>query len=184
MKHQIKRRLYISPVQTIVLGFFLLIVVGTILLMMPFSAQAGQKTQWIDAFFVATSAVCVTGLSPLNTAEHWSPIGQVIIMILIELGGLGFLTVATIFFSLLRKKASLSVRMLYQEALNVSEVSGVFRLMKYIMKFAAIIQLLGAFLLSFQFVPTFGWKKGMFFSLFHAVSAFCNAGFDLLGDSM
>ena len=102
MKHQIKKRLYISPVQTIVLGFFLLIVVGTILLMMPFSAQAGQKTQWIDAFFVATSAVCVTGLSPLNTAEHWSPIGQVIIMILIELGGLGFLTVATIFFSLLR----------------------------------------------------------------------------------
>ncbi|HGS8726173.1 TPA: TrkH family potassium uptake protein [Enterococcus faecalis] len=184
MKHQIKRRLYISPVQTIVLGFFLLIVVGTILLMMPFSAQVGQKTQWIDAFFVATSAVCVTGLSPLNTAEHWSPIGQVIIMILIELGGLGFLTVATIFFSLLRKKASLSVRMLYQEALNVSEVSGVFRLMKYIMKFAAIIQLLGAFLLSFQFVPTFGWKKGLFFSLFHAVSAFCNAGFDLLGDSM
>ena len=173
MKHQIKKRLYISPVQTIVLGFFLLIVVGTILLMMPFSAQAGQKTQWIDAFFVATSAVCVTGLSPLNTAEHW-----------IELGGLGFLTVATIFFSLLRKKASLSVRMLYQEALNVSEVSGVFRLMKYIMKFAAIIQLLGAFLLSFQFVPTFGWKKGLFFSLFHAVSAFCNAGFDLLGDSM
>ena len=85
MKHQIKRRLYISPVQTIVLGFFLLIVVGTILLMMPFSAQAGQKTQWIDAFFVATSAVCVTGLSPLNTAEHWSPIGQVIIMISFEL---------------------------------------------------------------------------------------------------
>ncbi len=97
MKHQIKRRLYISPVQTIVLGFFLLIVVGTILLMMPFSAQAGQKRNGLMFFFVATSAVCVTGLSPLNTAEHWSPIGQVIIMILIELGGLGFLTVATIF---------------------------------------------------------------------------------------
>lgn len=161
MKHQIKRRLYISPVQTIVLGFFLLIVVGTILLMMPFSAQAGQKTQWIDAFRGNFRRLCYRAFA-FEYGGTLESIGQVIIMILIELGGLGFLTVATIFFSLLRKKASLSVRMLYQEALNVSEVSGVFRLMKYIMKFAAIIQLLGAFLLSFQFVPTFGWKKGMF----------------------
>lgn len=184
MRQQVKRKLYISPVQTIVLGFLSLIIVGTVLLSLPFSASNGQPTAVIDALFVATSAVCVTGLSPVNTVEHWSVIGQTIIMILIELGGLGFLTVATILFTVLRKKASLSMRMLYQEALNVSEVSGVFRLMKYIMKFAAIIQLLGAFLLSFQFVPTFGWGKGLFYSLFHAVSAFCNAGFDLLGDSL
>jgi trk system potassium uptake protein TrkH len=184
MARIIKSRRAFSPVQSIVLGFLALIVLGTVLLMLPFATASGQSTKLIDALFVATSAVCVTGLSPVDTVQHWSVAGQTIILLLIELGGLGFLTVATILFTLFKKKASLSMRMLYREALNVTEVSGVFRLMLYIIKFAACIQLLGALLLAFQFVPEFGWKKGLFYSLFHAVSAFCNAGFDLLGNSL
>lgn len=174
----------ISAVQFLALGFFLLIMIGGSLLTLPFFTNSGEGTPFIDAVFVATSAVCVTGLTTVNTAEHWNTGGQVILMILIELGGLGFMSMPIMLFSVFHKKITLRTRMILREALNLEEMSGSFRLMLYILKLSAMIQLIGFVLLSIQFVPEFGWKKGLFYGLFHSVSSFCNAGFDLLGDSL
>ncbi|MGC6767577.1 TrkH family potassium uptake protein [Enterococcus sp. LJL51] len=179
-----KSKKHFSVVQVLALGFFLIIFTGGILLSLPIFSRSGEATPFIDALFTATSAVCVTGLTTVNTALHWNPAGQVLIMLLIELGGLGFMTLPVIFYFVLRKKVSLSTRMLLREALNLDDMSGAFRLMIYILKLALFIQLLGAVLLSFQFIPEFGWGKGTFYSIFHSISSFCNAGFDLLGDSL
>lgn len=175
---------HLSAVQVIALGFFTLIFVGGSLLTLPIFSRSGEATNFIDALFTATSAVCVTGLTTLNTALHWNPAGQVLIMILIELGGLGFMTMPVMLYFILRKKITLSTRILLREALNLDDMSGAFRLMIYILKLTACIQITGAILLSFQFVPEFGWRKGIFFGIFHSISAFCNAGFDLMGDSL
>ena len=179
---QIKKRL--PAVQLLALGFFLLILVGGGLLTLPFFSNSGHGTNFIDALFTATSAVCVTGLTTLNTAEHWNSAGQFLIMLLIEIGGLGFMMVPILCFALIKKKVSLSTRIILKEALNLEEVSGVMKLMLYILKLAFVIQLIGTVALSFVFVPEFGWLKGIWYSLFHAISSFCNAGFDLLGDSL
>ncbi|MGN8981914.1 TrkH family potassium uptake protein [Enterococcus villorum] len=182
VKKRVRKR--ISPVQLIAAGFFVLILTGGALLTLPFFSQSGESTRVIDALFTATSAVCVTGLTTLNTAEHWNSAGQFLIMSLIEIGGLGFMMVPIIFFAIAKKKISFSMRIVLKEALNLEEMSGVLNLMFYILKFAVVIQLIGALALSVVFVPEFGWGKGIWFSLFHAVSSFCNAGFDLLGDSL
>nr|WP_196228143.1 TrkH family potassium uptake protein [Enterococcus mundtii] len=182
MKQRITKQL--SPVQLIAVGFFLLILVGGSLLTLPFFSKSGEPTNYIDALFTATSAVCVTGLTTLNTAAHWNEAGQFLIMVLIEIGGLGFMMIPIIFFAVAKKKVSFSMRILLKEALNLEIMSGVMSLMLYILKFAMVIQGLGALALSFTFVPTYGWTKGIWYSIFHAVSSFCNAGFDLLGDSL
>lgn len=175
---------HFSAVQVLASGFLLLIFTGGTLLTLPIFSRSGEATNFIDALFTATSAVCVTGLTTVNTALHWNPAGQLLIMVLIELGGLGFMTMPVMLYFVLRKKITLSTRMLLREALNLDGISGAFRLMIYILKLTAFIQLTGAILLSFQFVPEFGWRKGIFFSVFHSISSFCNAGFDLLGDSL
>ncbi|MBF8808407.1 MAG: TrkH family potassium uptake protein [Enterococcus lacertideformus] len=182
MKKNIRKRL--SPVQLIAAGFFVLILVGGGLLTLPFFSNSGESTDFVDALFTATSAICVTGLTTLNTAEHWNSAGQFLIMLLIEIGGLGFMMVPIIFFAIAKKKISFSMRIILKEALNLEKMSGVMNLMFYILKFAVVIQLLGALALSVVFVPKFGWGKGLWFSIFHSVSSFCNAGFDLLGDSL
>lgn len=174
----------ITPVQLLALGFLSLILLGGILLSLPFFSRSGEATSFIDALFTATSATCVTGLTTLNTAEHWNQYGQLIIMILIEIGGLGFMIMPIVFFSIVKKKMNLSTRIVLREALNIEEMSGVFRLMLYILKLSFVIQLIGAVALAFSFVPRFGWGKGLWFSVFHAISSFCNAGFDLLGNSL
>lgn len=179
---KLKKRL--SAVQVLALGFLVLIFVGGALLSLPIFSRSGNATPFIDALFTAVSAVCVTGLTTLNTALHWNAYGQLLIMVLIEIGGLGFMTMPVLLYFILRKKITLSTRMLLREALNLEDMSGAFRLMMYVVKLAATIQLVGAVLLSIEFVPEFGWKKGIFFGLFHSVSSFCNAGFDLLGDSL
>lgn len=179
---KLKKRL--SAVQVLALGFIVLIFVGGILLTFPIFSRSGNATPFIDALFTAVSAVCVTGLTTLNTALHWNAYGQLIIMVLIEIGGLGFMTMPVLLYFVLQKKITLSTRMLLREALNLDDMSGAFRLMIYVVKFAAVIQLVGAALLSIEFVPEFGWKKGLFYGLFHSISSFCNAGFDLLGDSL
>nr|WP_207694270.1 TrkH family potassium uptake protein [Enterococcus sp. DIV0212c]MBO1352550.1 Trk family potassium uptake protein [Enterococcus sp. DIV0212c] len=179
---KLKKRL--SAVQILAFGFILLIFSGGSLLTLPIFSRSGTTTPFIDALFTAVSAVCVTGLTTLNTALHWNAYGQLVIMILIEIGGLGFMTMPVLLYFILRKKITLSTRILLREALNLDDMSGAFRLMMYVVKLAAIIQLAGAILLSFEFVPEFGWKKGLFFGLFHSISSFCNAGFDLLGDSL
>ncbi|WP_430603814.1 trk system potassium uptake protein [Enterococcus sp. DIV0724b] len=178
----VKKRL--SAVQVLALGFIVLIFIGGALLSLPLFSRSGNATPFIDALFTSVSAVCVTGLTTVNTALHWNAYGQLIIMILIEIGGLGFMTMPVLLYFILRKKITLSTRILLREALNLDDMSGAFRLMIYVVKLAAIIQIVGAILLSIQFVPEFGWRKGLFFGLFHSISSFCNAGFDLLGDSL
>ena len=182
MKKRVRKRL--SPVQLIAAGFFILILFGGSLLTLPFFSRSGESTHFIDALFTATSAVCVTGLTTLNTAEHLNSAGQFLIMTLIEIGGLGFMMIPILFFAIAKKKISFSMRIVLKEALNLEEMSGVIKLMIYILKFAVVIQVIGAVALSVVFIPEFGWAKGIWFSIFHAVSSFCNAGFDLLGDSL
>ncbi|WP_071130659.1 TrkH family potassium uptake protein [Enterococcus timonensis] len=173
-----------STVQILALGFLSLILVGSILLTFPFASADGTWTPYIDAVFTATSAVCVTGLTTVNTLAHWSTAGHVVIMVLIESGGLGFMAFPVLVYFVLGKKIQFSTRMLLKDALNLDDVSGAVGLMKYILRLAVIIQGVGAVLLSFQFIPDFGWGKGIFYSIFHSISAFCNAGFDLLGESL
>jgi trk system potassium uptake protein TrkH len=174
----------LSSVQVLALGFGLLIFSGGALLTLPVFSREQTFTPFIDALFTATSAVCVTGLTTVNTALHWNEYGQLLIMLLIEIGGLGFMTMPVMLYFILRKKITLRTRIVLREALNLEEMSGTFRLMMYVVKLAGVIQFIGALLLSFAFVPEFGWKKGIFYSIFHSISSFCNAGFDLLGDSL
>ncbi|EPI01013.1 potassium uptake protein, TrkH family [Enterococcus faecalis 13-SD-W-01] len=174
----------LSPVQLLALGFFVLILLGGSLLTLPIFSRTSEPTPFIDALFTATSAICVTGLTTVSTVEHWNELGQFIIMLMIEIGGLGFMMLPIMFFALLRKKVNLSTRIVLRETLNLEEMSGVMKLMLYILKFAFVVQFIGAAALAFVFVPELGWGKGLWYSLFHAISSFCNAGFDLLGDSL
>ena len=127
-----KRNKKISPVQLIAAGFFVLILIGGGLLSLPMFSQNGEQTNFLDALFTATSAICVTGLTTLNTAEHWNSAGQFLIMMLIEIGGLGFMMIPILFFALAKKKVSFSMRIVLKEALNLEEISGVMSLMLYI----------------------------------------------------
>lgn len=174
----------LGPVKFLSLGFLGIILFGGFLLSLPISSQSGKFTNFLDAVFTATSATCVTGLTTLNTAEHWSIFGQIVIMILIELGGLGFMMLPIIFFTLAKKKVNLSTRIVLKEALNLEEMSGVMKLTLYVLKLSIAIQGVGMLLLSLDLVPRYGVIKGLWYALFHAISSFCNAGFDLFGDSL
>lgn len=171
----------LNAFQKLALGFVVLIIIGGILLSLPIASNSGQSTNMIDSLFTATSAVCVTGLVTLDTGTYWSYFGKTVIMILIELGGLGFMAFATLFAMILGKKITLKDRLLMQEAMNAFSIQGLVKMMKYILYFTMTVQGLGAVLLSTQFIPMFGPGKGIYYSIFHSVSAFCNAGFDLFG---
>lgn len=183
MKKKFNRNNLAAP-QIITIGFATVIILGALLLMLPISSQTGEITSFIDAIFTATSATCVTGLTTLNTAEHWSLFGQVVILIMIELGGLGFMSIPIFFYIVSKRKVNLSTRMLLREAMNFDRTSGEVNLMWYVIKTAFVIQFLGFILLAVRFVPQFGMGEGLWYSLFHSVSSFCNAGFDLFGDSL
>lgn len=174
----------LGPVKFLSLGFAIIILTGGFLLSLPISSQSGQFTNFLDAVFTATSATCVTGLTTLNTAQHWSIFGQIIIMLLIELGGLGFMMLPIIFYTLAKKKVNLSTRIVLKEALNLDDMSGVMKLTLYVLKFSIAIQTTGMVLLAIDLVPRYGVIKGLWYALFHAISSFCNAGFDLFGDSL
>ncbi len=174
----------LSITQNILLGFASVILIGTLLLMLPMSHQPGVETKWIDALFTATSAVCVTGQVTLNTLEHWSYFGRTVIILLIEIGGLGFMSVIVILFTFFKKESSVKQDLVLLESLNIDSLSEGKDLMYYIIRFALTAQGIGAILLSFDFIPRLGWLKGIYYSLFHSISAFCNAGFDLFGDSL
>ncbi|MGX6961519.1 TrkH family potassium uptake protein [Vagococcus xieshaowenii] len=166
------------------LGFVGVILVGANLLTLPFFSRSNQATPFIDALFTATSATCVTGLTTLNTVQHWNSYGQAVILVLIEIGGLNFMMLPIVFFTFLKKRIQLSTRIVIKEAFNLDQVSGVMSLALYVLKLALIIQTLGTLLLAVDFIPRFGFAKGSWYALFHAVSSFCNAGFDLFGDSL
>ncbi|MFV0561056.1 MAG: TrkH family potassium uptake protein [Enterococcus sp.] len=185
MKKKKMKQKKLTTAQGIAIGFLGFILIGALLLTLPIMSKSGTATNFLDALFTATSAVCVTGLTTLNTAEHWSVEGQTVILTLIEIGGLGFMMMPVLFFAVAkRRKVSLSTRMLVKEALNMEHMSGVVALMMYILKLSFVIQFAGAVALSAVFVPKLGWAKGIWYSIFHSVSSFCNAGFDLLGDSL
>ena len=177
-------RLSESPPLILTLGFFILISIGALILSTPFVTRSGNPTNPIDAIFIAASASCVTGLSPVNTAEHWNTLGQVVIIILIQIGGLGIMTLASIIPLILRKKIGIKTRLILKEQLNIESMEGVIRLFKYVLGFTLVVESLGALFLAIRFVPTYGLGKGIWFSVFHSISAFCNAGFDILGDSI
>ncbi len=176
-----ERRRPFSQVQFIAIGFAIVILTGTLLLMLPIATAEGESTSLLDALFTATSATCVTGLVVHDTFLHWTWFGRTVIMLLIQIGGLGFISIGVFFATLLRRKISLRQRGLMQESINALHISGMVRLTRFIIKWTLIIEGIGAFLLAFRFVPEYGWGVGLFYAIFHAVSAFCNAGFDLMG---
>lgn len=170
-----------SHIQIIALGYFIIIACGTLLLSLPFATRTGNSAGVLTALFTATSAACVTGLSLVDTFSFWAPFGQIVILCLIQIGGLGFMTIATFFRRILFKKAGLRERAIMAESINTTRMSGFSSLIRKIVIGTAVFELSGAALLSICFVPRFGSLKGIYFSIFHAVSAFCNAGFDLMG---
>lgn len=171
----------LNPAQILVLGFAFIILVGAILLSTPFVTQTGESTGFLKALFTSTSAVCVTGLVVVDTGTHWNMAGQIIILILIQIGGLGIMTMATSVALIIGRKISLRSRLIMQEALNQFTIQGVVRLTKYIILTTFLIEGIGAFFLAMNFIPEYGLGKGIFFGIFHSISAFCNAGFDIIG---
>ena len=172
----------LSPAKVIAGGFLAIILLGALLLMLPISSAGRESTSFLNALFTSTSAVCVTGLIVVDTGVYWSGFGQLVIILLIQVGGLGFMTLATLLAILTGKRIGLKDRILAQEALGKFEVQGVVSFIIKIIKTSVLIEGLGVLLLLFCFVPRFGWGKGLWYSIFHSISAFCNAGFDVLGD--
>lgn len=172
----------LKPTQVLVLGFLLVILVGALLLNLPISSRNGNSIGYIDALFTATSAVCVTGLAVVNTLDTWTLFGKIVILLLIQVGGLGLMTISTTMFIILGKKIRLKERLIIQEALNQYTLSGMVRLTKNVFIGTMLIEGIGAILLSFRFIPQYGLLHGIFKSVFHSVSSFCNAGFDIIGN--
>lgn len=180
----LKNKSKFTPVQILAIGFAILIFTGAILLYLPIASNSGETTPFIDCIFTSTSSVCVTGLVTLNTSTHWSYFGKTVIIILIEIGGLGFMAFATMISLILGKRITLKERLVMQEAMNSFSLQGIVRLARYVLFFTFFVQSMGALLLSTQFIPEYGLAKGIYFSIFHSISAFCNAGFDLTGQSL
>ena len=175
----------LSIAQSIMSTYILLILIGGILLTLPFAAENGQVTSFIDALFTATSATAVTGHVTLNTASHWSYFGKTVILLLIEIGGLGFMTIwIFLYYFLMGQNPDLKQRMIVSESLSLTAGENIKSKIWYILRFALIVQLIGAILLAFVFIPEYGNIKGIYFSIFHSISAFCYAGFDLMGNSL
>lgn len=170
--------------QIIVGGFASVILIGAFLLMLPVSSASGQWSMFLDCLFTATSAVCVTGQVVYNTAEHWSLFGQLVIISLIQVGGLGFMGILTLAFLALGRQFDMRQQKVIQESLNLDFISEARPMMNYLIRFSLSVQLIGALLLSVVFIPDYGLAKGSYFSVFHSISAFNNAGFDLFGDSL
>ena len=182
--NKIYDKITLNPPLVLSLGFAILITFGGVLLSLPFFTKSGEATDLIDSMFVAASASCVTGLTPVNTFEHWNTYGHVLLIILIQIGGLGVMSLASIIPLILGKKIGMKSRQILKEQLNVESLEGMIVLFKYVLVFTFGIEILGAILLSFRFIPLYGAGTGIWYSIFHSISAFCNAGFDILGDSI
>jgi len=176
------KKLKLSPTQIIAVTFALIILVGATLLTLPVASRSGQSLGFRTSLFTATSATCVTGLILGDTWTLWSGFGQAVIITLIEIGGLGFMSVASLVIFALRKKIGLKQRMVIAQALSVNEMESVVRLQKWVLLGSLIIQLTGALILFARFLPQYGVKQAAIWGVFHAISAFCNAGFDIVGE--
>ena len=171
----------LSSFQIIVLSFAFLIVTGTLLLMTPWATQDGQGAALLTACFTAVSASCVTGLTVVDTASYWSSFGQLVILALIQVGGLGVVTMAVAITVGMGQHVSLMQRSTMQDAISAQQIGGIVRMLRFVLKFTAGTELLGACLLLPHFARDYGWLQGAWMALFHSISAFCNAGFDLFG---
>lgn len=175
------RRPAMHAAMVIALGFLIIILTGAVLLTLPVSARSGESTDFLDALFTATSATCVTGLVTVGTATHWSGFGQVVILLLIQIGGLGFMSLASIASFLTRRTITLRERMVMSAGLNLTENAGIVRLTRRVLLGTFAFEGAGAVLLATRFIPRVGLWQGIKMGVFHSVSAFCNAGFDLVG---
>lgn len=180
MTEHLNRKKHLTSFQIIIIGFASVILMGTFLLMLPVSSRSGMITPFHEALFTATSAVCVTGLVVQDTATYWSEFGQIVILVLIQIGGMGVVTVATSLALLSGKKITLMQRSTMQEAISAPKMGGIVRLTDFIIKATLIFELLGAMIMMPVFCKEYG-IKGVWMALFHSVSAFCNAGFDVMG---
>ena len=170
------------PAQIIVLVFMAIILLGTALLTLPAASKTGQPTGFLTALFTATSATCVTGLIVVDTGVYWSGFGQTVILVMIQIGGLGFMTIASIFFFALRQKIGLKQRMVLSQAFSMDDMSGIVRFVKNVLLGTLAVEGAGAVILCLRFWPAFGFPTALKYGVFHSISAFCNAGFDILGD--
>lgn len=176
-----RRQKRLSPMKIIALVFAAIILMGALLLTLPGAARNGVSCGFLPALFTATSATCVTGLSLFDTYTQWSGFGQAVILCLIQIGGLGFMSAATLFVTSLRKRASLKQRMVMAQALSLNDMDGILRLQKMVLTGSFTVEGIGALILFFRFLPEFGASAALKWSIFHSVSAFCNAGFDIFG---
>lgn len=176
-----RRKVSMSATKLIALCFLGIILLGTGLLMLPVSSRSGEPCQFLPALFTATSATCVTGLTPFDTWTQWSGFGQVVLLCLIELGGLGFMSAATLVIFLFRRKVGLRQRMLIAQALSLNEMDGVVRLQRMVIFGSLGFEAAGALILTLWFWPKYGFARALQWGVFHSISAFCNAGFDIFG---
>ena len=180
MKISILKKL--SHSQILAGGFFIIILIGAVVLNMGFSSAKGESIGFLDALFTSTSSVCVTGLIVADTGTYWSDFGKFVIMILVQIGGLGFMTIATIGVLISGERLSYSEKLLIQNSLSSEKTSGILKFSKKIILLSLFIEFVGAICLSIAFVPEFGFVKGICYGIFHSVTAFCNAGFDIMGN--
>ena len=178
---QKKFTLSTTPAQTLVIGFAAVIMAGAILLTLPIAVQQGKEVNFLTSLFTATSAVCVTGLVVVDTGTHWTTFGHIVILALIQVGGLGFMTMATFLYLLLGRRIGLKQRLIIQESLNYTSLAGIVRLARYVLLFTFVTEIFFAAILSIRWSLDLGWQKGLWFGLFHSISSFNNAGFDLFG---
>jgi trk system potassium uptake protein TrkH len=182
MEILLRKKIQISPPQFLIVIFVSFILLGAVLLNLPIVTT--EKIGWIDALFTATSAMTVTGLGVVDTGNVFTLFGQIVILSLIQIGGLGFMSFAVLIFMMLGKKIGMKQRLIIQEALNQTSIGGVIRLVKRLFLFSISIELLAVLFLSMRWVPEFGWKEGVYVSIFHSISAFNNAGFSIWSDSL
>ncbi len=177
-----KRSRHLSATRIVALVFIGIILLGAALLTLPAASQSGESSGFLPALFTATSATCVTGLTFFDTWSRWSGFGQTVIICLIQIGGLGFMSVATMIVFLLRRKVGLKQRMVMAQALSMSDMDGVVRLQKWVLVGSFSIEAIGAVILTARFLPVYGFSTALKWGVFHSISAFCNAGFDIFGE--
>lgn len=173
-----------TPPQILAIGFGVVIILGAFLLTLPIATVNGKGCPWLNALFTSTSATCVTGLIVADTGTYFSRFGQVVIALLIQVGGLGFMSMSVLFALALGKRILLKERLIVQEALNQINVEGIIRVTKFLLGVTFIIEGVAAFILTIRWAPDLGWGKAVYYGIFHSVSGFCNAGFDLFSVSM
>ena len=184
MSEKQKKRQWHTPTERIMMtGFGVVIILGTLLLCLPVSSASGKGVYWLDALFTATTSVCVTGLVTVPTATTWSVFGKIVILGLIQFGGLGIMACMIMIFLVLRRKISLQSRKLIQDTYNLPVLKGSVGIVRRLLIGTAVVEIAGAICYSFWFVPHYGLWRGIGYSIFHSISAFCNAGIDLVGES-